>query len=168
MILFFFYFQRYVSNFIHRDFRFIVTWIKEEEFTEEPRYFFDQDSLFFFFFISYLSSIWLSLLVERVTVYPYPNPLEFLHCNKVSRHIGTILWSSRRIQRRCRLPLRLDFPFFFSLLFLSFRGIRTQSLSVSSLSIGSDELRSVSHANSPAKGSWKIVCAAMERDRLSI
>lgn len=93
-------------------------------------------SLLFFFFISYLSSIRLSPRRKGYRV-PYPNPLEFLHCNEVSRHIGTILWSSRHIQRRSRLPLRLDFPFFLSL-FFSF-GIRTQSLSVPSFSIGSDE-----------------------------
>lgn len=81
----------------------------------------------------------------------------------MSRHIGTILWSSRHIQRRSRLPLRLDFPFFswYSYvtplsLFFFHRQWRTWC-----------ELGSVSHANSPVKGSWKIVYAAMEReDRL--
>lgn len=69
-------------------------------------------------------------------MYPYPNPLEFLHCNKVAYWYDPVILETHSTKMPAPLTSRFSF---FSLLFLSFRGIRTQSLSVSSLSIGSDE-----------------------------
>ena len=141
-----------VSNFIDRYFKFTRNLNKRRRAYRRSK-FFDQNSLFFFFFISYLSSIRLSPRRKGYRV-PYPNPLEFLHCNEVSRHIGTILWSSRHIQRRSRLPLRLDFPFFpLSLFFLRY----SHAIPLSPFFFHRQwrtwcEPRSVSHANSPVKG----------------
>lgn len=129
LLSFFFYFEIYVSNFIDRDFKFIIR-IKRRAYR---RYFFDQNSLLFFF-ISYLSSIWLSSRRKGYRV-PYPNPLEFLHC--VTRCQGILVRSCDPRDTFTKIPAPLTSRFSFFSLF--FRGIRTPPLSVSSFSIGSDE-----------------------------
>lgn len=129
LLSFFFYFEIYVSNFIDRDFKFIIR-IKRRAYR---RYFFDQNSLFFFF-LFHICHRYDSSRRKGYRV-PYPNPLEFLHC--VTRCQGILVRSCDPRDTFTKIPAPLTSRFSFFSLF--FRGIRTPPLSVSSFSIGSDE-----------------------------